>query len=206
MNSDVKVCECVATEDDWLEISYSQRHYIEEEKKAMPKIKRGVSFNGLGIWLTRAIVLVLVVGVLVAMRFVDSGFVGDIFDTVKQAYASDITQAFGIKSGDTINLPINVTVEGVEDGTVTISGGKVLLNFKKGEVKDVTDTSVTVQVDDKLQIVYSGLSRVMVVVGDKLADQSVIGKYANSATVNLIYDGEVVKDITTVNYTLVWKV
>ncbi len=82
----------------------------------------------------------------------------------------------------------------------------MLLNFKKGEVKDVTDTSVTVQVDDKLQIVYSGLSRVMVTVGDKLADQSVIGKYAISATVNLIYDGEVVKDITTVNYTLVWKV
>ena len=81
-----------------------------------------------------------------------------------------------------------------------------MLNFKKGTVSDATETTVTVAVDDKLQIVYSGLTKVLVSVGDSLSEQAVLGKYSDIACVNLLYDGEVVKDITTVNYSLVWKV
>ena len=65
---------------------------------------------------------------------------------------------------------------------------------------------MTVSVDDNLQIVYSGLTKILVNVGDEIAEQAVLGKYVNTATVNLLYDGEVVKDITTVNYSLVWKI
>ena len=65
---------------------------------------------------------------------------------------------------------------------------------------------MTIGVDDKLQIVYGGLTKILVNVGDEVATQSVLGKYSAAATVNLIYGGEVVKDVTTVDYTLVWKI
>ena len=40
MNSEITICECTATEDDWLDISYSQRHYIREEDNALDLIRK----------------------------------------------------------------------------------------------------------------------------------------------------------------------
>lgn len=215
MNEDVKLCECIATEDDWLDISYSQRNYIQEEQDALSFVRinsrqnrQTNALSGAKKWIVRSFVCVLVLGTLIAMNFVENGFAGEVFALAKSGYNQNIVQVIAEQQriDDTINLPINVTVDSVDNGTVSVTGGKVLLNFKKGTVSDATETTVTVAVDDKLQIVYSGLTKVLVSVGDSLSEQAVLGKYSDIACVNLLYDGEVVKDITTVNYSLVWKV
>ena len=214
MNEDIRLCECIATEDDWLEVSYSQRHYIQEEQDAMSFVRKKNTGEGAFSrfnakkWILRGVVFALVVGLMLAMRFVEEGFVGEVFAFAKSSYTQNIVEVISTYSqeGDSISLPINVTVDNVNEGTVTVSGGKILLNFKKGTVSDVTENAVTVAVDENLQIVYSGLTKVLVSVGDVLDEQAVLGKYSQSAEVNLLYGGEVVKDITTVNYSLVWKV
>jgi len=214
MNDDVKLCECVAVEDDWLDISYTQRHYIEEEQDALSLVrtsvfkKRKKALNNAKKWIVRSFVAIFVIGTLVAMRFVQNGFMGEVFAVAKAGYSQNVIQVISNSQQrqSIINLPINVTVDKVDNGSVIVSGGKVLLNFKKGKVLDTTKDTVTISVDDNLQIVYSGLTKILVNVGDELAEQAVLGKYVNTATVNLLYDGEVVKDITTVNYSLVWKI
>ena len=214
MNEDVKLCECVATEDDWLDISYAQRNYIQEEQDALTFVrtitakKRREKFAKGKKVVFNLVLGIFVLGILLAMRFVENGFVGEVFAMAKSTYAQDIV---GVISGNQkyesiINLPINVTIDNVENGTVRITGGKVLLNFKKGIVEDVADNTVTVRVDENLQIVYGGLTKILVNVGDEVGDQAVLGKYVSSANVNLLYCGEVVKDITTANYSLIWKI
>lgn len=210
MNSEITICECTATEDDWLDISYSQRHYIREEDNALDLIRKrnGRHKKAPRKWLFRSFALVFVLAALAAMRFVKKGFVGEVFAIAKTTYTQSISDvvAAAKQEKNTIILPINVTIDNVDNGTVTITGGKVLLNFKAGKVTAKTDDTVTIGVDDKLQIVYGGLTKILVDVGDEVAIQSVLGKYSTAATVNLVYDGEVVKDVTTVDYTLVWKI
>ena len=198
MEEEIKVCSCCPDEDDWLDVSYSQRHYIQEENSAFDSVrpakrrKERKPFYKIAAYVMAC---VLVVGIIFAMKYANKGFAGEVFSVAKAAGNSGILQVFKKSDkGEVINLPINVTVDKVENGTVTISGGKVLLSFCNGEVSD------------DLQIVDGGLTKILVKKGDKIATQTVIGKYVTTAAVNLLYKGEVVKDITTVNYTLVWKV
>ena len=46
----------------------------------------------------------------------------------------------------------------------------------------------------------------MVANEQNLAYMDVIGKYEGSTTVNLLYKGEKITDITAVDYTLTWQV
>lgn len=214
MNEDVKLCECVATEDDWLDISYTQRNYIQEEQDALTFVRttsadrRRQAFGKAKKWIARGLVSVMVLGTLLAMRFVEDGFIGEVFAMAKSSYGQNIVEAIADsqRRESVIELPINVVVEEVNEGTVKVTGGKVLLNFKKGVVSDVTEDTVTVNVDDNLKIIYSGLVKVLVKSGDEVGEQAVLGKYVGTANVNLLYAGEVVKDITNVNYSLVWKI
>ena len=142
MNDDVKLCECIAVEDDWLDISYTQRHYIEEEQDALSLVrtsvfkKRKKTLNNAKKWIVRCFVAIFVIGTLLAMRFVENGFIGEIFATAKQGYSQNVIQVISNSQQrqSIINLPINVTVDKVDNGTVIVSGGKVLLNVKKGKV------------------------------------------------------------------------
>ena len=138
MNDEVKLCECIAVEDDWLDISYTQRHYIEDEQDALMLVrtsvfkKRKKALNNAKKWIARCFVAIFVIATLVAMRFVDDGFMGEVFATAKQSYSQNVIQVISQsqQKQSTINLPINVTVDKVDNGTVIVSGGKVLLNFK----------------------------------------------------------------------------
>ena len=214
MNEDVKLCECIATEDEWLDISYTQMNYIQDEQDSLTfirttaKKRRKEQFNKVKKIALRAFICLFVLGTLLAMRFVEDGFIGEVLVMAKSAYSQNIVDviADGKNRESIIDLPINVMVDGVENGTVRVIGGKVLLNFKKGIVEDVTEDTVTVSVDENLKIIYSGLSKVLVNVGDEVLNQAVLGKYVTSVNVNLLYAGEVVKDIATVNYSLVWKI
>ena len=85
-------------------------------------------------------------GLLIAMRFVDSGFVGDVFKTAKETYTTSLISAFTAKTdSDTINIPINYNVESVADGNVVLGGGMLSLSLTDGKVEDVTENSVTVR-------------------------------------------------------------
>lgn len=213
--------DCEATEEDWLEISYTKRHYIDDEDDfAAPaavlphrirnKKKSGRRSAGKGEvrkWVYRAAALAVMAGLLIAMRFVDSGFVGDVFKTAKETYTTSLISAFTAKTdSDTINIPINYNVESVADGNVVLGGGMLSLSLTDGKVEDVTENSVTVRVSDDLCVVYGNLSAVLVANEQNLAYMDVIGKYEGSTTVNLLYKGEKITDITAVDYTLTWQV
>ena len=213
--------DCEATEEDRLEISYTKRHYIDDEDdfvapaavlphRIRKKKKSGRRSAGKGEvrkWVYRAAALAVMAGLLIAMRFVDSGFVGDVFKTAKETYTTSLISAFTAKTdSDTINIPINYNVESVTDGNVVLGGGMLSLSLTDGKVEDITENSVTVRVSDDLCVVYGNLSAVLVANEQNLAYMDVIGKYEGSTTVNLLYKGKKITDITAVDYTLTWQV
>ena len=87
-----------------------------------------------------------------------------------------------------------------------VGSGMLSLSLTDGKVEDVTENSVTVRVSDDLCVVYGNLSAVLVANEQNLAYMDVIGKYEGSTTVNLLYKGEKITDITAVDYTLTWQV
>ncbi len=80
------------------------------------------------------------------------------------------------------------------------------LSLTDGKVEDVTENSATVRVNDNLCVIYGNLSTVLVTRDQQLAYMDVIGKYEDSTTINLLYKGEKITDITAVDYTLTWQV
>lgn len=140
--------------------------------------------------------------VLVGMRFVDTGFVGDVFNYAQTTFTSNIN---GESQNENImTLPSNATVT-VENGNITLSGGTLALNLQNGKVKDVSETSVTVSVSDNFDIVYSNLSEVLVNAGDEISKYHVVGKYGENAVINFIVDGNKVIDVTADGYTVTWN-
>ncbi len=156
-------------------------------------------------WKPAAACLVIV-GVLIGMRYADAGFVGDVFGYAKDTFTSTIvapqTEA---DNPNTVVMPSNAEVA-ITDGDITLSGGSLAVNLKAGTVTDVTETGVTVSVGDKFDIVYSNLSEVLVNVGDSVAQYHVLGKYDDSAIVNLIVDGQKLTGVSADGFTLKWQV
>ena len=140
-----------------------------------------------------AIIALLVAGVFL----VDGGFVGDVFSYAKDTLVSENV------STTKLTLPANATVS-VQDGNILLSGGSLAVNLFDGKVTDVTESSVTVCADDGLGVVYSNLSRVYVQKGDVVSDFFVLGKYDQSATVNLLQDGQKITSVSADGYTLSW--
>lgn len=213
--------DCEAVEEDWLEISYTKRHYIDDgddysaaagslpqRRSRKGKRSRRISVNGeVKKWIYRAAALVVMAALLIAMRFVDSGFVGDVFKTARETYTTSLISAFTAKTdSNTITIPINYSVESVSEGNIVLGGGMLSLSLTDGKVEDVTENSATVRVNDNLCVIYGNLSTVLVARDQQLAYMDVIGKYEDSTTINLLYKGEKITDITAVDYTLTWQV
>ena len=156
-------------------------------------------------WKPAAACLVIA-GVLLGMRYADAGFVGDVFGYAKNTFTSTIVAPQADDSSkDTIVMPSNAEVT-IVDGDIMLSGGSLAVNFKEGKVTDVTETSVTVSVGDKFDIVYSNLSEVLVEIGDSVAQYHVLGKYEDSAMVNLIVNGQKLTGVSADGYTLKWQI
>ena len=148
----------------------------------------------------------LIVGVLVGMRYADNGFVGDVFGYAKDTFTSTIVAPQpNSDNQNVIVMPSNAQVA-ITDGDITLSGGSLAVNFKEGKVTDVTESGVTVSVGDKFDIVYSNLSEVLVNVGDNVAQYHVLGKYGDSAVVNLIVNGQKLTGVSADGFTLKWQV
>ena len=92
MNYDgVNSIVCDAEENDWLDVSYSERKYVEQPaakqrkfKFGLPKIKINKKFAVI------AGVAVLCVALMACLLFIDGNFSKDVFNAVKTAYSSAI--------------------------------------------------------------------------------------------------------------------
>lgn len=198
---------CDAEENDWLDVSYSERNYVAEPERK----KRKFNIPKLNIKLSKSvkivIVAVLCVALLAALLFIDGNFAADVFQTAKAAVASSI---FNKNEQDvaaqTVAIPANVNLVDVVDGVATFDGGRATLSFTAGTVKDVTDKSVTIQIDETTCITYDNLTSVYVSVGDKVTVNSLIGKYDGTFTATLSVAGETVKDVIGSESQLTWNV
>ena len=203
---------CDAEESDWLDVSYSERKYIEEP--APEKKKAKISFKkGKGGKISRPLkiiaVAVLCVAFLAAMLFIDGNFGKDVFQTAKAAYSSvlsifDRTEPQDVSAS--IAIPSNHDLVDITDGVATFEGGRATLSFTAGKVIAATDTSVTVAIDDTTAITYDGLTTVFVTVGDTVSAGSLLGKYEGTFTAPISQSGETVKDVVGSETQLTWNV
>ncbi|HPG92080.1 MAG TPA: hypothetical protein PK675_01570 [Clostridia bacterium] len=204
-HKDVSKCQSSAVESDWLDITYTQRKYLEEEQeicdyqRKKPKAKLPKNL------LVTVGALVIIVGIVCGMIFINGGT--DIFETAKMAYISTV---FGnSNSADQkrmVTLPVNAVVQGVEsDGTVEIGGGTLCMNLTKGSVIAVTETSVTVEIDEDINMVYSNLTSVLVQDGQTVDENTVLGKYDGTVKVNVIIENTVITNIVGTDKSFEWS-
>ncbi|MCM1289379.1 MAG: hypothetical protein NC132_01825 [Corallococcus sp.] len=192
---------CDAEESDWLDISYTERKYIDKPKTArfrLPKIKIKK------VWTYAAIALVCV-AVLATMLFVDGNFTNDVFNAVKTASTSVFNRPQDVTENK-INIPCNVTLVEVKDGVMTFSGGRAALSLTAGKVTEISENSVTVAVDEDTQITYSQLDSVYVAVGDEIAETTLLGKYSDNYSASIYEKGEIVKQVVGSESQLKWSV
>ena len=198
---------CDAEENDWLDVSYSERNYVTEpvHKKSRLKLPK------INIKLSKSVKIVIVaalcVALLAALLFIDSNFATDVFQTAKAAVSTSIFDKGEQEVvAQTVAIPANVNLVDVVDGVATFDGGKVTLSFTAGTVTDVTESSVVVAIDDTTCITYNNLSSVYVSVGDTVTVNSLIGKYDGTFTATLSVAGETVKDVVGSESQLTWNV
>ena len=203
---------CDAEESDWLDVSYSERKYVQEEQPNSKKRKFNFKFKFPKINLKIrkplqiALAAVLVVALLAAMLFIDGDFASDVFQTAKAAFAGSVFDAGGAKDvSATISIPANANLVDVADGVATFDGGRATVSFTDGKVVDVTETSVTVAIDDNTTITYGNLTEVLVAVGDTVSVNSLLGRYDGTFTASVAVSGQV-KDVVGSETQLAWMV
>ncbi len=189
-----------AEECDWLDVSYSERYV--KPKKTKGKANKDKTKRA-KVWKV-AIVAVLCVAVLAATLFVDGDFKKEVFAAVKTATASLFGKS--VETENKINVPCNLTLVDVNDGVMTFTGGRAALSLTEGTVLKTTENSVTVAMDENTSMVYSDLTSVMVNVGDKLSENSLLGKYDGQFVATILRDGEVVKQVVGSETQLVWNI
>lgn len=193
---------CDAEESDWLDVSYSERRYVEEQapqKTKRAKIKISKPFK-------IAAIAVLCVALLAAMLLIDGNFGKQVFETARAAFSASIFTKHDQDVAATIAIPANINLVDVADGVATFDGGRAALSFTDGTVTNVTDTSVTVAIDESTSIVYDNLTQVYVTVGDSVFANALLGKYDGTFTATISVSGETVKDVVGSETQLTWNV
>ena len=201
---------CDAEENDWLDVSYSERKYVQEEQADNKKRKFNFKFKfpkinlKIAKPLQIALVAVLVVALLAAMLFIDGDFASDVFQTAKAAFAGSVFDKNGAQDVfATVAIPANANLVDVEDGVATFDGGKATVSFTDGKVVDVTETSVTVAIDENTSITYGNLTEVLVSVGDTVSVNSLLARYHGTVTASIAVSGQI-KDVVGRETQLAW--
>ena len=203
---------CDAEESDWLDVSYSERKYVEEP--APQKKRAKINFkSGQGGKISKPLkivaIAVLCVAVLAAMLFIDGNFGKDVFQTAKAAYSSVLSIFEKAEPQDVsaaIAIPSNHELVDITDGVATFEGGRATLSFTAGTVTATTETSVTIAMDETTSITYGGLTMVFVNVGDAVSSGSLLGKYDGTFTATISQSGQTVKDVVGSETQLTWNV
>lgn len=197
MQTNVNNIVCDAEETDWLDLTYTERKYVQTKPKPRKRIKKVV--------VALIIVAVIVAGFGTAM-LIDNDFSTEVFTAVKKAYTSVLAIFDGATpTNNTITLPVNITLVDSVDGVSTFSGGKATLSFTSGTVTLVDEGSVTVAIDQDTTITYSNLTTVFVAVGDSVAPNALIGKYDGTFSTVIVESGEVVTQVVASETQLSWQ-
>ena len=201
---------CDAEENDWLDVSYSERKYVAEQQPQPTKKRKFPNFK-LKFKLSKPMQIVAVVALCVALLagllFIDGNFAKDVFQTAKAALSSSVFDSAHVDDvSATIAIPANINLVDIVDGVATFEGGRAALSFTNGTVTDVTETSVTVAIDETTSIVYEGLTDIYVNVGDVVSTNALIAKYDGSFTATVKVDGNLVTDVVGSETQLTWNV
>ena len=205
---------CDAEEADWLDVSYSERRYVEESVPEQKKARFKFNFKNVKKFkMSRPFkivaIAVLCVAFLAAMLFIDGNFGKDVFQTAKAAYSSVLSIFDKNEPQDvsaSIAIPSNHNLVDISDGVATFEGGRATLSFTAGTVIDVTETSVTVAIDDDTAITYDGLTTVFVTIGDTVSSGSLLGKYEGTFTATISQSGQTITDVVGSETQLTWNV
>lgn len=194
----IKSVVCDAEESDWLDVSYTERKYLNAKPKKQKKAKFGRTWK-------IALVAVLCVAVLATLLFIDGDLKNEVFTAVKTATAS-IFHKQESDAENKINIPCNVNLVDINDGVMTFNGGRAALSLTAGKVASVTEDSVTVALDENTSIVYSGLTTIYVKAADEIAADTLLGKYDGQFTASILQQGQVVKQVVGSETQLTWNI
>ena len=202
---DVNAYSCQAVEDDWLDISYTERKYVNKEpylktgkkSKVIPFLKQNFKYV-----LTVALLIVAVC----AMMFATNE--ESIFKTARLAYTTTFLsfyENFG-KNEHEVVLPPSAEIDNVaEDGKITITGGRFVFCLQKGKVTEITEDSVTIEIDEKTTMVYCDLTEILVEQDSEIALYQCIGEYEGTMSVQVIYNGQAVTDVVGNENSFKWE-
>ncbi|MCH5151470.1 MAG: hypothetical protein J1F65_02285 [Clostridiales bacterium] len=203
---------CDAEENDWLDVSYSERKYVQEEQPKSNKRKFNFKFKfpKINLKLRKplqiALIAVLCVALLAAMLFIDGNFASDVFQTAKAAFSGSVFDANDTQNvSASISIPANANLLDVADGVATFDGGRVTVSFTDGKVVNVTETTVTVAVDDDTTITYGNLTEVFVAIGDTVSVNTLLGRYDGTFTATVAVSGQI-KDVVGSESQLAWMI
>lgn len=194
---------CDAEENDWLDVSYSERNYVEQpqtERKRSPKrLKMSKPFK-------IAAIALLCAALLAALLFVDGQFAKDVFQTAKAAISSTVFDgAEQPVATAAITIPSNLDLVNVAEGVATFNGGRAVLSLTAGTVKSVGEGTLTVAMDDATDVVYTNLTDVYVAEGDAVSANCLLAKYDGSFCVTVTVGGATV-DVVGSETQLTWNV
>lgn len=191
-------------ENDWLEVSYANRKYV-EENKPKPSVRNNKKYISVLKYTAMALVAFTV---LAGLLFVDSNFDGNVFETARATFTSQLPvwQAVSNAPDGTIEIPYTMTVDNVDNGVVYLSGGRAVVSFTDGTVSQVGEDSLTVDIDENTRIVYSDLTAIYVTEGQEVTRNTLLAKYNDTATITILYNGEIVEDVVGSENSVQWSV
>lgn len=225
----------IAVENDWLELSYTGRNYVHEENDSKPveveeqketeKIDEPIAekmsvddkeakggfvkgVEGLGVRLGKKGIATAALAVIVILAAICAFTVGGVdavewWSTVKR----EAMGVFGIEARDNkVVVSAISTVDSVANGDIVIKGGSLALTFAEGTVKNVTDSSVTVEYSSDTEITYNMLKDIKVVSGQILSCYDILGYYDEAYTVNIYCNGKKVENVAVMGNSIVWEV
>lgn len=197
---------CDAEESDWLDVSYSERNYVDEQPQSDKKRKRAKG----GFRFTKPLKIiaaaVLCAALLAALLFVDGQFAKDVFETAKAAVASTLFDSPEQPVATAaIVIPSNLDLVNVTDGVATFNGGRAVLSFTSGKVVAVGEGALTVAMDDETELVYTDLADIYVAEGDEVSVNTLLAKYSGSFNVAVTVSGATV-DVVGSETQLTWNV
>lgn len=200
----------IAVENDWLEMRYVKRQEGVEEKqrkkadkeKKPHKEKSGFKFDKNFFTAKRVTAAVCVLLVVVALGVF---LIGD------NAWSEDFKKAaltvFGAESPiNTMDLSATTDIADIENGDVIVKSGRLALTLSDGVVANVTESSVSVQLDQNTVVVYSNLKDITAVSGQVVKKYDIIGRYEEMSVINVYFRGVKITDIVEAGRQLIWQV
>lgn len=192
-------------ENDWLDVTYSERKYDAAPQKPAHKFNLWQRMSRKWkVFSIACLCILALVGVLVFSPAARNG----IATAAKKAYLA-VASAFERKqdtSATKFDIPCNAELMDVKDGVATFGGGRAALSFCGGKVTKVDENSVTVQLGDDLLLCYGGLTSVYVAEGQSVQANELLGKYDSTFTATIVKGETTVTDVVASDNSIAWNV